>query len=219
MPESFSSAETPVPLSPPLVPVSEPQVKVRWQAPAPELLQGLIPGYTIERLLGQGGMGAVYQGLHLNLDRRVAIKIISNRLDERDASYGERFKNEARAMAKLHHPGIVGVYDHGQTPDGTLYIVMEYVEGTDVATMIARQKRMHSAQAMAVAAHVADALAYAHERGIVHRDIKPANIMVSNDGVVKVADFGLAKMAMTGESGLTQSGMAMGPCITWPPRH
>ena len=151
-----------------------------WQPPSAAELQALMPGYTIEKLLGKGGMGAVYKGVQVNLDRPVAIKIISNVLDEADASYGERFKNEARAMAKLNHPGIVAVHDYGETANGILYIVMEYVEGTDVARMISQQGRLHTEHAMAITAHVCDALAYAHERGIIHRDIKPANIMVSN---------------------------------------
>ncbi len=191
-------------------PLRTPGGSVRWEPPSPAELQALIPGYTIEKLLGKGGMGAVYKGVQISLDRPVAIKIISNDLDQADASFGERFKNEARAMAKLSHPGIVAVHDYGQTSNGILYIVMEYIEGTDVSRMIAQQKRLHSEHAMAITAHVCDALAYAHERGIIHRDIKPANIMVSHDGVVKVADFGLAKMMQSGESGLTQSGMAMG---------
>ncbi len=170
----------------------------------------MLPQYEIEMLLGRGGMGAVYKGRQISLDRPVAIKILSNTLNEADASFAERFKNEARAMAKLTHPGIVAVYDFGQTESGLLYIVMEFVEGTDVSRMIAQQKRLHTDHAMAITAHVCDALAYAHERGIIHRDIKPANIMVGYDGVVKVADFGLAKMTKSGESGLTQSGMAMG---------
>jgi serine/threonine protein kinase len=94
----------------------------------------------------------------------------------------------------------VAVYDFGETADGLLYIVMEFIEGTDVSRMIAKQKRLHTEHAMAITAHVCDALAYAHERGIIHRDIKPANIMVGYDGVVKVADFGLAKMTSSGES-------------------
>ena len=146
-----------------------------------------------------------------NLDRPVAIKIISNDLDEADVSFGQRFKNEAKAMAKLNHPGIVKVFDYGQTTNGILYIVMEYIEGTDVSRMIKEQGRLRTEHAMAIAAHVCDALAFAHERGIIHRDIKPANIMVGYDGVVKVADFGLAKMTVDGATlGLTKTGMAMG---------
>jgi serine/threonine protein kinase len=104
------------------------------------------------------------------------------------------------------------VHDFGETEGGLLYIVMEYVDGTDVARMIAANGRLHTEHAMAITAHVCDALAYAHERGIIHRDIKPANIMVGYDGSVKVADFGLAKVSTSNGStvGLTQSGMAMG---------
>ncbi|MFN0080151.1 MAG: SUMF1/EgtB/PvdO family nonheme iron enzyme [Prosthecobacter sp.] len=182
-----------------------------WQPPSAEELQKLLPQYEITMLLGRGGMGAVYKGRQISLDRPVAIKILSNDLETADASFAERFKNEARAMARLAHPGIVAVHDFGETPDHLLYIVMEFIEGTDVSRMIAKQKRLHTEHAMAITAHVCDALAYAHERGIIHRDIKPANIMVSYDGVVKVADFGLAKMSKAGETlGLTQSGMAMG---------
>ncbi|MFN7560846.1 MAG: bifunctional serine/threonine-protein kinase/formylglycine-generating enzyme family protein, partial [Prosthecobacter sp.] len=162
-------------------------------------------------MLGRGGMGAVYMGRQTALDRPVAIKILSGALEEGDHGFTERFKNEARAMARLNHPGIVGVYDFGQTGTGLLYIVMEYVDGTDVAKMIAKDGRLHTEHAMAITAHVCDALAYAHERGIIHRDIKPANIMVGYDGVVKVADFGLAKVNTSGAtSGLTQSNVVMG---------
>jgi len=183
-----------------------------WVPPTAEALGKLLPEYEIVKMLGRGGMGAVYMGRQISLDRPVAIKILSNTLDEADASFAERFKNEARAMGKLNHPGIVAVYAFGETAGGLLYIVMEYIEGTDVARMIAKSGRLHTDHAMAITAHVCDALAYAHERGIIHRDIKPANIMVGYDGNVKVADFGLAKMhGKSGETlGLTQSGMAMG---------
>ena len=184
----------------------------RWQPPTAAELQLLLPQYEITALIGRGGMGAVYKGRQITLDRAVAIKILSNDLENTDASFAERFKNEARSMAKLSHPGIVAVHDSGETSDGLLYIVMEFIEGTDVSRMIAQQGRLHSEHAHAITAHVCDALAYAHERGIIHRDIKPANIMISHEGAVKVADFGLAKMhqAEEGASGLTQSGMAMG---------
>ena len=190
---------------------SQSRTSSAWVPPTAEELQKLLPQYEITAQLGRGGMGAVYRGRQTTLDRPVAIKILSNALDEADASFAERFKNEARSMAKLAHPGIVGVYDFGETESGLLYIVMEFIEGTDVAKMITEQGRLPTTHALAITAHVCDALQFAHARGIIHRDIKPANIMVGYDGVVKVADFGLAKMNAGGETaGLTQSGMALG---------
>ena len=184
--------------------------KQAWEPPTAAELAELLPEYDVHKLLGRGGMGAVYKGTQKSLDRPVAIKILSATLDESDQGFADRFKNEARALAKLKHPSIVGVYDFGTAADGLLYIVMEYIDGTDVAKMIAKEGRLHTDHAMAITAHVCDALIYAHERGIIHRDIKPANIMVAYDGNVKVADFGLAKMTHAAETGLTQSGMAMG---------
>lgn len=182
----------------------------RWEPPSIEELSEQLPQYKIEALLGRGGMGAVYKGRQITLDRPVAIKILPLEMGERDATYAQRFKNEARAMAKLNHPGIVAVYDFGETSAGLLYFVMELIEGTDVAKMIVQQGRLRSEHAMAITAHVCDALGYAHNRGILHRDIKPANIMVGYDGVVKVADFGLAKVTDEGESGMTRSCVIMG---------
>ncbi len=183
-----------------------------WVPPTAEELHAILPQYEIVKMLGRGGMGAVYMGRQTALDRPVAIKILSAQLEESDLGFTERFKNEARAMGKLNHPAIVSVYEFGEHESGLLYIVMEYVDGTDVARMIAKSGRLHTEHAMAITAHVCDALAYAHERGIIHRDIKPANIMVGYDGEVKVADFGLAKVSSANGSslGLTQSGMAMG---------
>ena len=188
-------------------PVSDPHT---WQPPSPEFLQALLPGYFVEGFLARGGMGAVYRGVQVSLSRRVAIKILPPQLVEADSSFAERFKQEARAMAQLNHPGIVSVYDFGEMQDGTLYFIMEFVDGTDVSRMIAQQGRLPSAHAMAITAHVCDALQYAHERGVVHRDIKPANIMVGYDGSVKVADFGLAKSALQQNTSLTVSGQVMG---------
>ena len=181
-----------------------------WQPPQPEELQAMLPQYEITAFLGRGGMGAVYRGRQLSLERPVAIKILPPGMAEIDASYAERFRHEALALAKLRHLSIVAVYDFGQTQDGMFYIAMELIKGTDVAQMMAKQGRLHSDHAMAITAHVCDALQYAHELNIIHRDIKPSNIMVGNDGSVKVTDFGLAKILHAGQPGLTRSGMALG---------
>ncbi len=170
----------------------------------------MLPKYQVSTLIGRGGMGAVYLGRQDALDRPVAIKILPPGLEQIDPAYGARFRQEAMSLAKLNHPGIVAVYDFGRTEQGLWYIVMEYVDGTDVGRMLEQQGRVRSKDAMAITAHVCDALAYAHARGIIHRDIKPANILIGTNGVVKVADFGLAKTWQAGASSLTISGHAMG---------
>ncbi|MBK8038446.1 MAG: DUF1080 domain-containing protein [Verrucomicrobiaceae bacterium] len=182
-----------------------------WQPPTPEDLQARLGGaYLVQAFLARGGMGAVYRGIQASLERPVAIKILPPQLRDADPSFAQRFKQEAKAMAQLNHPSIVSVYDFGEMPDGTLYFIMEFVDGTDVAQMVTRQGRLSSAHAMAITAHVCDALQYAHEHGVVHRDIKPANIMVGNDGRVKVADFGLAKSSRVTATSLTMTGHVMG---------
>jgi serine/threonine protein kinase len=182
-----------------------------WEPPTVEAMQAVLPQYRFECILGRGGMGAVYKAVQLSLDRPVAIKVLPGELiDDADANFTERFKNEARTMAKMNHPGIVNVYDFGEAAGGLLYIVMEFVDGTDVARMILSQGRLTADYALAITAHVCDALSYAHRHGIIHRDIKPANIMINMDGAVKVADFGLAKASDPGQSGLTKTNMAMG---------
>ena len=126
-----------------------------WVPPTAEKLQAILPGgYEIVRMLGRGGMGAVYMGRQVSLDRPVAIKILSGALAEKegDFHFKERFQNEARAMAKLSHPGIVAVYDFGETGDGLLYIVMEYIDGTDVQRMIVADGRLRTEYAMAITA-------------------------------------------------------------------
>ena len=182
----------------------------RWEPPTPEELQAMMPGYTIEKLLGRGGMGAVYKGVQQNLDRTVAIKVLPPGVEKEDPSFAERFKNEAKLMAKLLHPAVVAVFDFGTTSGGLLYIAMEYVDGSDVSRMIAQQGKLPPEHALAITAHVCDALAAAHELGIVHRDIKPANVLLNMKGQVKVADFGLAKVEEPGQHGLTKTGYAMG---------
>ncbi len=182
-----------------------------WTPPSPEHLQAMLPQYDRWEMIGCGGMGAVYKARQISLDRLVAIKVLPPQVAEDEAEYIERFKNEARTMAKMNHPAIVAVYDFGETRDELLYIVMEYIDGTDVARMIQSQGKLPVDHALAITAHVCDALAYAHEHGVVHRDIKPANILINMEGAVKVADFGLARMHDPGQNGsLTQEGTTMG---------
>ena len=182
-----------------------------WTPPAPEHLQAMLPQYDQWEMLGCGGMGAVYKARQTSLDRLVAVKVLPPQMAEDEAEYIERFKNEARTMAKMNHPAIVAVYDFGETRDELLYIIMEYIDGTDVARLIQAQGKLPADHALAITAHVCDALAYAHEHGVVHRDIKPANILINREGAVKVADFGLARMHDPGQTGsLTQEGTTMG---------
>ena len=171
----------------------------------------MLPQYQFVSLLGRGGMGAVYKAVQVTLDRPVAIKVLPvDLIEDDDAQFAERFKNEARTMAKMNHPAIVNVYDFGETNTGLLYIVMEFIDGTDVAQMIATQGKLPEDYALSISAHVSDALNYAHARGVIHRDIKPANILINMEGAVKVADFGLAKQNDPGQSGITKTNMAMG---------
>ena len=184
---------------------------MRWTPPSPEHMARMLPQYDQWETLGHGGMGAVYKARQVNLDRTVAVKILPPEAADDEAQFIERFKNEARTMAKLDHPAIVAVHDFGETAEGQLYFVMAYVDGTDVSKMIAEQGALPAEHALAITAHVCDALQYAHEHGVIHRDIKPANVLINRDGVVKMADFGLAKMDDPANSvGLTKSGMSMG---------
>ena len=180
-----------------------------WEPPTPEELSRLLPQYQIEALIGRGGMGVVYKGRQERLGRAVAIKLLPAELAE-DPNFVARFEREARTLAKLDHPGIIHVYDFGQTSEGHLYFVMEFVDGTDLHQMI-RGPGLNPPQALEIISQVCDALQFAHSQGVVHRDIKPANILVTTNGRVKLADFGLARPLHAGTSGqLTLSRVVMG---------
>jgi serine/threonine protein kinase len=213
--------------------VSQPR---HWEPPPVESLQQALPQYEITTLIARGGMGAVYRGTQKALKRAVAIKVLPPEMGENtdDLQFAARFKQEAQAMARLSHPNIVAVYDagevvlvargsdppptsradtpnHSDAPGSTLlYFVMEFVEGTDVAQLIATEGRLDAQRAVPIIASVCDALAFAHEEGIVHRDIKPSNIMIDKRGRVKVADFGLAKAVNLESTLMTRSNVAMG---------
>jgi serine/threonine-protein kinase len=162
--------------------------------------------YELGPVLGQGGMARVYQGLDRQLGRQVAIKVLAPPFD-RDREFVERFRREARAAAGLSHPNIVAVFDSG-SDDGTHFIVTELVEGETLADRLRRDGPMPPADAVAVAADIARALAAAHARGLIHRDIKPGNVMLLPDGRVKVVDFGIARAA--GSDTLTNTGVVLG---------
>ncbi len=165
-----------------------------------------VPGYEVEGELGRGGMGVVYRAWHLRLNRPVALKMLLAGAYARPAER-ERFLREAQAVAALHHPNIVPVYDAGEV-DGRPYFTMELIEGGSLVQQI-QGVPQPVRQAAALAATLADAVHAAHQSGIVHRDLKPANILLTGDGTPKVADFGLARR-LEGDGGLTLSGAPMG---------
>jgi eukaryotic-like serine/threonine-protein kinase len=140
--------------------------------------------YEVVEPIGKGGMGEVYRTRDTRLNRDVAVKVSTER-------FSERFEREARAIAALNHPNICHLYDVG--PD---YLVMELVEGPTLAERI-KEGPIPLDQSLAIAGQIADALEAAHEKGIVHRDLKPGNVKIKPNGVVKVLDFGLAKMGGT----------------------
>jgi serine/threonine protein kinase len=191
----------------------------QWLPPTVEELQRMLPDYEVQALIGRGGMGAVYKGMQRSLDRAVAIKILPPMMNEADAQFATRFKQEAKAMAKLSHPHILAIHDFGQTardePGGTglLYFVMEFIDGTDLQQIMKSEGHLSPKRAAALISQVCDALEFAHEHGIVHRDIKPSNIMVDKRGQVKVADFGLAKTLHADDAEsthMTMTGAVMG---------
>src|ERR1039457_6695202 len=159
--------------------------------PPVEKLGPLFPQLEILELIGKGGMGAVYKARQRELDRIVALKILPPDVGQ-DAAFAERFTREARALAKLNHPGIVTIYDFGRA-DGLYFFLMEYVDGVSLQQLM-HGGRVSAREALAIVPHICDALQFAHDQGIVHRDIKPGNILLDRRGRVKVADFGLAKI-------------------------
>jgi serine/threonine protein kinase len=164
--------------------------------------------YLIQSELGRGAMGVVYKATDSVLERTVAVKTVNMALEKDGIErYEARFYQEARAAGSLNHPNIVTVYDVGKAGN-VAFMAMEFIEGVELRSMLAEAKPLSVAQAVSIAAQVAEGLAYAHQHGVVHRDIKPANIMVTPDSPVKITDFGIARMRASGE--LTQTGMMLG---------
>ena len=179
------------------------QALARSAAPAPRRLAS----YELGPQIGAGGMGTVFQARHMWLGRQVAIKFISAQLLN-NTEAASRFLHECRAIGSLDHPNIVRATDAGQA-DGVHYLVTEFVQGADLASLVARRGQFSVADACEAARQAALGLAHAHENGLVHRDVKPSNLLVDGQGTVKLLDFGLARMA-EGQTTLTMTGQVIG---------
>ena len=164
--------------------------------------------YRLERRLGVGGMATVQLAFDTRLERNVAVKLLAEHLAE-DASFVSRFRREALAAARLVHPNIVQVFDFGSdVHSGRQFIVMEYVDGHSCAELLRDRGPMTPRDAVEILTQACRGLDYAHRNGVVHRDVKPGNLMVNTDGVVKLADFGIAKAAE--QSDITKVGSVLG---------
>jgi serine/threonine-protein kinase len=168
----------------------------------------LISGrYRLIAPLGEGGMATIWRAVDEQLDREVAVKLLREQFGS-DAGFAARFRQEARAAGSLSHPNIVPVYDYGTDADGSQFIVMQLVEGDTLAGILRERGHLDTDDAVRVALGVASALEAAHRRGLVHRDVKPGNILLTDDGDVKVTDFGIARAVS--EASMTVTGTTLG---------
>lgn len=167
--------------------------------------------YELIRVIANGGMGTIYEGLDTRLDRKVAVKIMHPHLAQ-DEDFISRFIREAKAAASLSHPNIVNVMDQGWNQSGipAVFLVMELVEGETLRELLSQKGKFSVAETINYLAPVVSALAAAHNLGIVHRDIKPENILLSNDGRIKIADFGLARGAGLGQTMTAEASVILG---------
>ncbi len=172
--------------------------------------------YELNHLIARGGMAEVYRAHDRLLDRPVALKVLFPELSV-DRSFIERFKREAQAAAKLSHPNIVPVFDWGEDA-GTYFIVMEFIDGRPLSSILRSAGPLSAERTADIGAHVAAALGYAHKHLVVHRDVKPGNVLITDDGQVKVTDFGIARAINTEES-LTQTGAVMGTATYFSPEQ
>ena len=163
--------------------------------------------YELEELVANGGMSRIYRARDAALERDVALKVLRPQFGD-DEEYVARFRREARIVAQLSHPNIVTVIDRGEA-DGNQFIVFEYVEGQTLKGLVERSGPLPERRAVELALQIADGLAYAHQNGLVHRDVKPQNVLLTNAGVAKVTDFGIAR-SLDVEHGVTQTGTVLG---------
>jgi hypothetical protein len=189
---------------------------LRSAGPASDLLgQVVADRYHIVKKLGEGGMGQVYLGEHVKMGRRSAIKVMNPSMVH-DPDAVARFNREASNASRITHPNVCAIYDFGETPDGLIYLAMEFIEGEPLTDLLEREGALPVARASHIFLQVADALQAAHDLGIVHRDLKPDNIMLTRrkgaDDIVKVVDFGIAKAVGGDEAGqkVTKTGLVVG---------
>ncbi len=167
----------------------------------------IVGRYELEELVGEGGMSSVYRAYDTVLERRVAIKVLHEHFS-RDPEYVERFRREARAIARLAHPNVVTVIDRGEW-EGRQFIVFEHVAGENLKAVIDREGPLSVDTAVSLACQIGRALAFAHQLGIVHRDVKPHNVLIDASGTAKVTDFGIAR-ALDADDALTATGTVLG---------
>jgi serine/threonine-protein kinase len=172
--------------------------------------------YELNHLIARGGMAEVYRAHDRLLDRPVALKVLFPELSV-DRSFVERFRREAQAAANLSHPNIVPVFDWGEDT-GTYFIVMEFIDGRPLSAILKSSGPLTADRTADIGAHVAAALGYAHKHGVIHRDVKPGNVLITDEGQVKVTDFGIARAINTEES-LTQTGAVMGTATYFSPEQ
>jgi serine/threonine protein kinase/cell division septation protein DedD len=176
----------------------------------------IVSSYKLVSLLGIGGMGNVYLGEHVQLGRKVAIKMLHPHLAA-NKSLQKRFRNEASAMAHLQHPNIVALHDYHESEDG-LFLIMEYVEGIELDKHIKEVSGpIVEEECIRMMEQVLDAFEYAHDQGVIHRDIKPSNILLTKDGTIKVLDFGIAKLL--DDKSMTKTGTQMGTVFYMSPEQ
>ena len=187
---------------------------LRTQGDGAELLGSVIADrYHVVRQLGEGGMGRVYLAEHVKMGRLSAVKVMSRRIVT-DADAISRFNREAANASRISHPNVAAVYDFGETPEGLIYLAMEYVDGEPLTEVLARERALPPERAAEIVRQTGEALSAAHDLGIVHRDLKPDNIMLARDrdggDLVKVVDFGIAKAAGVEAQKVTRTGLVIG---------
>ncbi|MBX7047354.1 MAG: serine/threonine protein kinase [Ignavibacteria bacterium] len=176
----------------------------------------IIGNYKITEFIAEGGMGTVYKGIHLHIDKVVAIKELHHSLTNY-AEFRQRFLNEAQILAKLSHPNVISIIDF--IADGnSFYIITEYQEGKTLDNLISNGHFYSVEKCKVLFSQILAGIDFAHKNGVIHRDIKPSNILISNNNLIKILDFGIAKISDTGRS-LTRTGTKMGSLLYMSPEQ